>query len=281
MHWLAPSLVFGLCLVPGGSRLGAHGIYHDALAALDAQLARAGAEASLWHRRACLHLEHQEWAQVLVDLERAERLGFRAGDSDWLRGQALALGGQEAAALAALEVFLQRQPEHVGARLARARLAWHLGQPERALADCRAVLAGEADAEAVLEAVAALVRQGHEAEAADALARHLSRLGDVPFLLSRALELEQRLGRHAEALKRVQALARLAPRPEPWMARGAGLLEQAGRLQEALAAWQSLQEHLLQLPNLQRGLPEVWPRVEESRLAIGRLQRRLSELPPR
>ena len=280
MRRLKICLILLLSLPGSGPQpLRAHGSYHDALAAVDAALASAGTDAELWQRRARLHLEHGEWTLVLVDLERAERLAPAQDDSDWLRGQALALGGRSAAALVALNAFLQRHPEHPGARLSRARLRLQQGQEQAALDDCRAALEEEPDAETVLEGATVLVRQQQFTQAADLLARHLERLGEVPFLLRMALDVELRLGRHEAALTRVEALQRRAPRPEPWMARRAEILGKAGRTREALAAWRALHDHLQRLPNLERGLPEVWPLVEPARVAVIDLQRR-SSAPP-
>lgn len=263
----------------GTQRAWAHGSYHDAVAAVDAELASARTDSELWHRRARLHLEHGEWTLALVDLERAERLAPARDDSDWLRGQALALAGQPAAALVALNAFLQQHPDHAGARLSRARLRLQHGQPQAALDDYRAALREEADAETVLEVATALVRQQQFTQAADLLAQHLERLGDVPFLLRMALDVELRLGRHEAALARVAALQRCAPRPEPWMARRAEIHDAAGHPREALAAWRALHDHLQRLPNLERGLPEVWPLLEASRHALTGRHRRSAAQP--
>jgi hypothetical protein len=62
-----------------------------------------------------------------------------------------------------------------------------------------------------------------------------------------------------------------APRPEPWMARRASILAQAGRIEESRAAWQALVDHLSALPNLERGSHAMSTLMEQAKQALAAL----------
>jgi len=82
------------------------------------------------------------------------------------------------------------------------------------------------------------------------------------------MELEIMTGQFDSALTRVDQLQQFAPRPEPWMAKRASLLAQAGRVSESRAAWQSLLAHLSALPNLERGSKPMNLLAEQARQAL-------------
>ncbi len=87
----------------------------------------------------------------------------------------------------------------------------------------------------------------------------------------KALELEVVLGRYDAALTRVEVLQQTAPRPEPWMAKRASVLAQAGRIRESQAAWQALITHILALPNLERGAHAMQLIAEQAQQALSSL----------
>ena len=68
---------------------------------------------------------------------------------------------------------------------------------------------------------------------------------------------------HLEVLKQTSA------QPQVWQARKAGLLAQAGRRDEAQTMWRELRDHLLALPNLERGQPHLNRLFEEAQTALG------------
>jgi molybdenum cofactor synthesis domain-containing protein len=70
------------------------------------------------------------------------------------------------------------------------------------------------------------------------------------------------------ALSRVDAILKNTPQPEQWMAKRAQLLDDAGRKDEARAAWQALLTHIAGIPNLQRGQPAM---IQVTKLAKQKL----------
>src|SRR6185295_16944792 len=95
-----------------------------------------------------------------------------------------------------------------------------LGQTEASLADYRAALltAGPPEPDLVRETADELAALGRPDEAVEVLANGIEKLGPIPSLTLRAMDLEMATGRFDAALVRVDAMQKTAPRPEPWMA---------------------------------------------------------------
>lgn len=246
----------------------AHGAFDDALKRFDALLAVTPEDALIWFQRSCLNLSHDEWQQALLDIERVDRLAPGKYPVDFVRGQALALGGLSEAARTVLDSFLKANPEHASALAVRARVFLQLNRPEDAFIDFRAALAKSATPEPDLyqEFADALTARGQQTTAASVLQEGLKKLGNIPSLISKALDLELATGQFDAALTRVDAMEQAAPRPEPWMARRAQILDQAGRKEEALVAWRTLASHIAALPNLERGSHAMSTLAEQAAL---------------
>lgn len=258
-------------LLVSAEKLAAHGAYDEELKRTDEQIAAYPQDGQHWFRRAFLNVLHGEWQTALIDLERADRLEPGKYATDWLRGQALMAGDKFEAAKAVLDEFLTQHPQHGGALMTRARVLMKLEQFETALADFRESLAKtpHPEPDLVIEVAEALVSQKHAEEAADLLDGHLKQNPHSLGLVMKALDLEISLGRVDAALSRVDALQKAAPRPEPWMAKRATVLTQAGRNEDAKAAWLELWEHLQALPNLERGSHAMLIIAEQAQQALG------------
>ena len=89
------------------------------------------------------------------------------------------------------------------------------------------------------------------------------------------MDFELAAQRYDDVLKRIDAMQASAPRPEPWMAKRASILAQAGRADDAKAAWTALRDHLLALPNLERGSHAMSRLLEEAQAALKPSQTRL------
>jgi tetratricopeptide (TPR) repeat protein len=259
-----------------------HGTFHDRLAEIERQIAQKPDAAALYEQRAVIYYSHEDWQAALVDLEKADRLSQGQIDTDLLRGQALDAGGQTSAAKAVLDGFISRHSDHGGALTSRARVWMKLKMPREALSDYRAALSQTPNAEPdlVQEVVEALISEQQSEEAGALLEVHLKRLGNSPGLVMKALELEIALGRYDAALARVDVLKQTAPRPEPWMARRASVLAQAGRIRESQAAWLALITHLQALPNLERGAHAMQLIAEQAHQALASLKSLSQTTPP-
>ncbi|MFO1440413.1 MAG: tetratricopeptide repeat protein [Verrucomicrobiaceae bacterium] len=232
-----------------------HGTYHEMIEELQQEMAQKGEDHALMTRRAFIHVEHEDWKAALADLERARRLGADDEDLRYLAGRALSLGGLLDEAKKELDTFIQNHPEPGLALVERARVLQKLGEPEKALEDYRAALKakGRLEPELVVEVAEALAARNQREEALRVLTVGIEVIGAVPQLVLKAMEMEIAAKRFDDALKRVETMQRLMPRPEPWMARRAEVLMLAGREEEASAAWKALRTHIDALPNLERG----------------------------
>lgn len=237
------------------TNLCAHGGFDEEIKLTDTLITVAPENGLHWYHRAYLNFLHGDWQIALSDAEKAERLAPHQFPVDWLRAQALEAGGLHEAALTVITDFLTAHPSHPGGLAVRARIFMKLNKAESALVDFREALARMPNAEPdlYLEVADALQSQQLHDEAAQVLASGITKLGNIPSLVLKALDLEIATGRIDLALTRVDAMQSKAPRPEPWMARRAAILDKAGRVAEARTAWQTLADHLAKLPNLERG----------------------------
>jgi tetratricopeptide (TPR) repeat protein len=244
-----------LLLLESAAESRAHGAYHDVIARLNADLAKDPARADLLFRRATVHLGHDEAGACIADLAKVDQLSPSKFSTDLVRGQALLKLDQPAKAKEVLDRFIAAHPQHAEALAARGRAFRTLGETEAAIADYRTALAltDRPEPDLVEECAGTLFAAGRPGEAMAVLARAIELLGPVPSLVLRALDAEIDAGDFDAALGRIDALQKMGPRPEPWMAKRARVLAQAGRTAEARAAWEALAAHLAALPNLERG----------------------------
>ena len=272
---LPPSVVFCLAawLLAGGTGF-SHGAFHERIAELSKQIAAEPRNARLYLQRADSYRQHEEWQAALADCDKARELD-PAIEADLLRGRTLQEAGRPADALPLLDGFLGRHPEHPQALTCRARSFEKLGRHSAAIADYRKALKHTPipEPDLVLETANVLAAQGAEAEAVPVLNAGIEKLGQIPSLVLRAMELEIATKNFDAALGRVESMRQTAPRAEPWMARRASILAQAGRIPESRAAWQALVEHLTALPNLERGSHAMSKLMEEAKKALAALDR--------
>lgn len=271
----------GALIALAGSAFG-HGAYHERLAQLATELEKNPNDPALHFQLADLNGQHGDWQMSLLNLDRVDELAPGKYLTALLRGQAWLTGGQPAKAKAALDLLLAAHPECARAWLFRARAAQRLGDAPGSLADYREALRRTPvpEPDLVQETADALAAQGREKEAVQVLAAGLEKLGAVPSLVLRAMDLEIATKHFDAALSRVDAMQKSAPRPEPWMARRASVLAQAGRLEESRAAWQALVEHLAALPNLERGAHAMSKLAEDARQALAALAGLSPAAPP-
>jgi predicted Zn-dependent protease len=259
-----------------------HGAYQDVVAAISAELQRKPDDAALRYRLAEAHAGHEEWRACFEEIRIVERLAPGVHPVGYLRGLALHAAGKEDEAKRELDAFLTNRPGHVGAHSARGRVLMNLGDPAAAAEDFRKAMRHDVSPHAglVAEAARALAAAGKADDASRLLDERLKAIGDDPELLACALDVDQRRGAWDAALRRVDALQKIAPRPEPWMATRARVLAAAGRNPDSLATWAALRDRLLSLPNLERGTPGNLRLLDEARLALGESTPRPVAAPP-
>jgi tetratricopeptide (TPR) repeat protein len=227
-------LLVALMLTCPGTLL-AHGPLHEQIAEVTARIAREPSNGELYLKRGELHRAHKEWTAALADYAIAERLNPALDAVDLCRGLALSGAGRPMRAKVAFDRFLARHPDHVRARVGRARALASLGQHSDAAADFTRAIAINTGAppEYYLERAQLFVRAGRPAEALRSLDEGIATLGPLIALEAIAIELELDAGHFDAALSRLDRAWRGAARQDSWLLRRGEILERAGRHADA------------------------------------------------
>jgi tetratricopeptide (TPR) repeat protein len=264
-----------LVLFPAGS-IHAHGGFHERATALTAALKERPDDPDLLFQFALANLDHGDWEVTLLQLNRVEQLAPGKYPTDLVRGRALAGGGKFEAARKALDAFLATHPRHGLALAARARVASELGDPQQAVADATAAIdtTTRPEPDAYFELANFLVAAGRSAEAIQALDQGMTKLGPLPALFNRALELEISLDRKAAVVARLDTqLVVTPPELQPArMAQRAAILARIGRLEDAHKAWLALRDRLTALPPLERNSHAMLRFAEQANEALAALE---------
>ncbi|MES2439373.1 MAG: hypothetical protein V4584_09915 [Verrucomicrobiota bacterium] len=248
-----------------------HGAYHDVVTAIQAELRVHPGDAALRYKLAEAHAGHDDWRACLKQIQLVERLAPGVYPTGCLRGLALHLAGKDEEAKVIFDDFLTTNPDHVEALAARGRVLVKLGFPLAAVVDFQKAvsLTASPDSRVIVDLALALDDSGKPSEAGRAIDEGLTTSGDAPSLLECALEIETAAGLWDSALGRMEGLQKLAPRPEPWMAKRAELMTRAGRADDARAAWTVLRDRLISLPSLERGTPQNVQLLQQARKSLG------------
>lgn len=251
----------------------AHGTSHEMIDSATRAISSCPGDASLYLRRAVLHLEHGDWRACLLDVDEVERLQTREVDAGFVRARALAAGGNFPEAMAVLDKFLAAHPAHAAALMERARLFGALGRRAEAAEEFTRAMSHvpQPEPDQVFELAALLCTAGREADALRAIDRALEATPGVPSLVECGVKIEMGLGHFDAALRRIEEAIRAAGVKEPLMARRASVLAQAGRTGESVAAWRELQARLAALPAAECGSHAMSSLLERTRHAIGAL----------
>ena len=268
---LLPVVGFSVWLMAAAA-LG-HGGFHERIADLTAQVKADPSNPLLHLELGNLHGQHRDLHLSLQNLDRVDEMAPGKYLPDLLRGQAYLAADEFAKAKEALDRQVVSHPESARAWLLRARAERALGHDQGSLADYREALKRTAspDPDIVQEVAAALAAQGNKQEAAQVLGAGIEKLGNIPSLVLTALDLEIETKNFDAAMQRIEQAQLGAPRPEPWMARRATVLAQAGRLEESRAAWKALVEHLESLPAQARNSRAMSNLTTEARKALAAL----------
>jgi predicted Zn-dependent protease len=257
---LLPAVCGALCLLaPRLPDARAHGEHTRSLAAISARIEAEVAGPVDPHRRAKLFLErgelfrvHRDFRRAARDYDAAERYQPRLAAIAIARTHMLHESGHPRQAGRVLQAFLATAPGHAEALQLQARLLTALGSrlgAVQALDRAIARLAQPQPDHYLLRAdlLAGLGRR-HLPRAVQGLDEGIRRLGPLVSLDSRAIELELTLGRHEQALTRIDRQAAATVRKDRWLARRADVLDRAGRAQEARVARQEALRALQALP---------------------------------
>ena len=260
----------GLLFLFSAEPLFAHGGFHERIDSLTEEVDKNPSDAGLRFELANLHAQHGDLKLALEQLDKIDKLAPGKFLTDLLRGEAYVVASDFKRAKEALDRQLVSHPENGRALLIRARVERQLGQIPACLADYREAFkrTPSPEPDLVQEVSEALASNGFQDEAAQVLAKGIEKLGKIPSLVLRVIELEIATKNFDAALRRVDEAQKEAPRPEPWMARRATILAQAGRVDESRNAWKALAAHLASLPEHDRASRAMKQLEDETRKAL-------------
>jgi predicted negative regulator of RcsB-dependent stress response len=251
-----PALLFALAML-AGVPASAHDDPEHELVVLSAQIEAEPASAPLRLQRAELNRARRDWAAALADLQAASTLDPSMAAVDLALARLMLDSGDLPAARQAAERFALRSPRNVTGHLVRARILLASGDKSGAADEfTRAVdidRERRGDASAIqpddyLDRARALADTGRIDEAVEGLDEGIASLGGAVTLQLLAIELDEKRGNVDGALARVAALEAHANRKEAWMARRGDILAEAGRGEEAKAAYRNALETISALP---------------------------------
>jgi tetratricopeptide (TPR) repeat protein len=217
----------------------AHDGIEEQIAALTTQISTSPADPDLRLRRADLYRVGQRWAEALADLDDVARLDPAMEAPDLVRAQVFFDTGAWKRAVDAATRFLERKPGTPAALLLRARSRARLGMRASAVDDFTMALETRPLPDVYLERanVTAAAGPAGVQDALNGLDAGVARLGPIVTLELAAIDLELRQRRYDAALARLDRVSAQAARQESWLARRGDILEKAGRVPLARAAY--------------------------------------------
>ena len=252
---VATCLAISVCFALPCS-VGAHPGLESQIELVTNQIAHDPKNAQLYLKRGDLHRLHGEWGAAMDDYDRATTLDSNLDEVEFHRAAMMFEAGWLEPAKIVLDRFLAKHPDSAEALMVRARILVRLGQPLDAAENFSQAIAKLSDPqpEQYLERAQALVSAGsaHIEEAVQGLDEGIKRLGPIVTLQLYAIELELTQGRYDAALARLDQITPRSGRKEAWLARRGEILEQAGRLTQAHAAFAAALAELDSLPAYRR-----------------------------
>jgi len=236
------ALVVVCALFHAGTRsVHAHGSANDRIEVLGVAIAREPTHVEFLVERADLYREIGELSHALADYERALRLDPARDSLHLARALTLVEQGDFAEALVSVDTFIDRDPDHPRAWRVRAGALSALHRVADAISslNCAIALADPPAPEDYLRRAELLASLGPSSLdiAIAGLDDGLEKLGPAVTLQLFAVELERRRGTYDAALTRLDEMQRQYDRVESVLALRGDILAQAGRDQEADAAY--------------------------------------------
>ena len=242
-------------------RLLAHGDLHEQILAVTEQIAKDPKNSELYLKRGELHRMHQEWDLAQADYDHAVDLNPSLAVIDFTRGRMFLEANWPNSAKVCLDRFLLKHTNHVEGFIARARTLVKLEKPLDAARDFTTAIryAPTGRPELYIERAQALTGAGdkHYIEALRGLDEGIERLGPLVTIQLHAIDLELKRKQFDAALARLEKISAQSPRKETWLARRGEILLQAGRREEARAAYEQALKALDTLPPGRRNVPSM------------------------
>jgi tetratricopeptide (TPR) repeat protein len=278
---LALPLVAMLILGAGAAPAWAHGDLARNIAEVTAHLRAELARPVDGHLRAKIHLErgelyrlHREFSRAARDYDAAERYEPGLQAIPLARARMWLESGRPVASRRVLERFLASHPGHAEALTLHARVLVALGRGARAVQALdqalRELTQPEPDHYLARADILAGLGRRHLPRALMGLDEGITRMGPLVSLDERAIDLEVALGRHDQALARIDRQAAATIRKDVWLARRADVLDRAGRTDDARQARREALALLRALPPPLQSRPATRQLLQQLTTALDR-----------
>jgi tetratricopeptide (TPR) repeat protein len=276
---VAVSLLSSLALLGSVASVQAHPELSEQIDRLSAEMRRLGPSPERLRERAELHRRHGEFTAALADLDAAAQLG--AADAVRLdRARVLCDAGRLVEALPEIERTLAATNPPPEAWVLRARCRAASGEMAGAIADYTTAIERlpHPGPDLYLARARLQAAQGNFSEAVRGLDEGVGTNDIASPLLLTAVEYDRQRGAFDAALQRVDRLVARYPVKEPWLTLRAEILEQAGRITEAAAAFDAVLAGIAAYPATRRQLDLT--RQLEARATAGRERTLVAPQPP-
>lgn len=215
----------------------AHDDSSGRITALTNQIALDPNNASLLLKRGELLRHDGHFKAALKDLQLAARRDGTLGEVDYQLGLTLLQLERAADAKSHLDRYIAIHPNGSKALVARARALVALGNRMKAATDFTRAIAHSPNPDYYIERARVLAAAGHVDEAVRGLDEGHKRLGTLVSLQRLAIDLDLARNNIDGAITRVDNMAAITGRTDLWLARRGDILLQAGRRDDALAAY--------------------------------------------
>jgi predicted Zn-dependent protease len=231
------SLAVALAVTPARGHVGLDELQH----AVDEEVARRPDDPQSHLAASRMHEERHEWHAALAALDDAAARGADPDVVAMIRSRIFLAAGWPRMAKRELDGLLRRRPDAYAAYLVRGRAWAKLGNLHRAQADLGEAIAHlpQPTPEQVIERRDVLVAASRTEDAIRALDDGMARIGRVATLQLAAIDLEVDRQRYDAALARLDELLAKNPTNPLWVARRGDILTEAGRPDDARAAYAS------------------------------------------
>ena len=231
----------------------ADGPLHEQIAELTRQIDGRGPDPALYLRRGELNRLHDQFDAARADFQKAQKLSPADPEPLFRLGRLALDEGKPADAAKRLARFTTLRPGSAEGWFLSARALARSGRFSEAVPDYHRAIALSVEPRPewfVERCHAQLALTGDPAtEALAGLDEGLAKIGPLPSLQLLAIEIETRRKGFDAALSRLDTLVAASERKETWLARRGDLLQQAGRIADARAAYRSAGAAIDSLPS--------------------------------
>lgn len=229
-------IVLIVCLLQPFSA-NAHDGSSGRVAELTHQLEHDPNNAKLLLQRGELFRRDEHFEEALKDLRSAAKHDSTLQEIDYHLGKTLFQMNRPDEARTHLDRYIEIHPNDMRALVTRARVLSTLGKGRKAAADFTRVIALSPLPDYYIERARTLAEAGHVDEAVRGLDEGHKKLGTLVSLQRVAIELDLTRKNVDGALARINSMSEITGRTDLWLARRGDVLLQAGRRDEALAAY--------------------------------------------